>query len=235
MNKLMAATRPLIALGATLLLLGGSWALQAGELVGTPVPADQPEVVVQAPSASQESPAQQKPSAQDAPIAPPALPVSKVDVPVYAGHGWAEEMTREFGNSDFDGVGAEVLIPIIAIVLLFGGPLLLGVLFIVFYFRAKARRQQTINMNIDKLLAAGRDIPLELLRGVDNSDLADDASLNKGIKNICLGVGWLIFLTIMFGINIGSAGFILIGLGVSRVIVWRLSTRQQASRTEIQG
>ena len=90
-------------------------------------------------------------------------------------------------------------------------------------------------MNIDKLLAAGRDIPLELLLGeeprvVKNTTetgeviyTQSDDMMRKGVRNIGLGVGCLIFLTIAFGIEIGSFGFILIGLGVSQVVIWKLS------------
>ena len=52
----------------------------------------------------------------------------------------------------------------------------------------------------------------------------DDATMQKGVRNIGLGTGWLIFLTIMFSIEIGSFGFIFIGLGVSQLVIWKLSS-----------
>lgn len=149
--------------------------------------------------------------------------------------------------SDFGGVtlGPDVIIPVIAMLLLFGGPILLLIVLAILHYRAKARRQQNINMNIDKLLAEGRDIPLEMLLGEEAAVVKppvragvvlasprDDSTMQKGVRNIGLGTGWLIFLTIMFGINIGSFGFIFIGLGISQLVIWKLSTTSSNSKTE---
>jgi hypothetical protein len=147
--------------------------------------------------------------------------------------------------SDFDGISLnpETIIPIVAMLLLFGGPVLLVIVLAILHYRAKMRRQQNINMNIDKLLAAGRDIPVELLMGDEVASKAplirsgvvsysrDDNTLQKGVRNIGLGTGWLLFLTIMFGINIGSFGFIFIGLGISQLVIWKLSS-PNASNTK---
>ena len=46
---------------------------------------------------------------------------------------------------------------------------------------------------------------------------------SKGIRNICLGAGWAIFLTILAGIDIGAIGFIWIALGISQVLIWYLN------------
>jgi hypothetical protein len=149
--------------------------------------------------------------------------------------------------SDFGGIALnpETIIPIVAMLLLFGGPVLLVIVLAILHYRAKVRRQQNINMNIDKLLAAGRDIPVELLMGdeiVSKAPLVrsgvvsysrDDNTLQKGVRNIGLGTGWLLFLTIMFGINIGSFGFIFIGLGISQLVIWKLSS-PNASNTKVE-
>jgi hypothetical protein len=143
--------------------------------------------------------------------------------------------------SDFGGVTNDpnIIIPVVAMLLLFGGPILLLIVLAVLHYRAKARRQQNINMNIDKLLAEGRDIPLEMLLGEEAAVMKpamparpgiilaaprDDATMQKGVRNIGLGTGWLIFLTIMFDIEIGSFGFIFIGLGISQLVIWKLSS-----------
>lgn len=146
------------------------------------------------------------------------------------------EMPSSFGDNL---LGADVIVPVVAMVLLFGGPILLLIVLAILHYRAKARRQQNINMNIDKLLAEGRDIPLEMLLGEEAAVMKpamparpgivlasprDDATMQKGVRNIGLGTGWLLFLTIMFGINIGSFGFIFIGLGISQLVIWKLSS-----------
>ena len=135
-------------------------------------------------------------------------------------------------DHDFD---PELLIPILGIIFLFGGPVILVIVLAVLHYRNKSLRQQQINLNIDKLLAAGRDIPVELLMGDDTPFLKaqtsadgvvyqrDDANMQKGVRNIGLGLGWLICLSLIFGIKLGSFGFIWVGLGISQVVIWKLS------------
>lgn len=85
-----------------------------------------------------------------------------------------------------------------------------------------------MNANIDKLLAAGRDIPVELLRGDDPRQSDEGGNRNKGVRNLLLGIGGLIFLTIFLGIKIGSIGFIWIALGLSQLIIWKLNNGDRA-------
>lgn len=145
---------------------------------------------------------------------------------------WEKNLSNAFGgdHEDSGDFHPALLIPLFAIVFIFGGPVILLILILVFFFGAKRRRQQDINMNIDKLLAAGRDIPVELLRG-DEPKVADDTGNQaKGIRNICLGAGWLVFLTIAFDIEIGAIGFIWIGLGLSQVLIWYLNKPAESTQ-----
>ncbi len=140
-----------------------------------------------------------------------------------------EAMSRPQSSSDSKLHSAEVLIPITAISFSIGGAILLIIVLARLHYRDKERRAQNINANIDRLLAAGRDIPIELLRGDQSysddgsSILRDNNNLHKGLKNVCLGVGLFAFLSILVDIEIGAVGFILIGLGVSQLLVWKLS------------
>jgi hypothetical protein len=225
----------------------------AAELVGKPV-----AVGAQAASAAQavsEAPEVQPGAAvtSDAPAAPiaPSDP-APADAPELCAHNGAPQGMDEVLKAidelrdsihqetpfDFGGVTHDpnVIIPVVAMLLLFGGPIVLLIVLAVLHYRAKARRQQHINMNIDKLLAEGKDIPLEMLLGEEAATKApvvragvvsaprDDNTLQKGLRNIGLGTGWLLFLTIMFNIKIGSFGFIFIGLGISQLIIWKLSS-----------
>jgi len=145
---------------------------------------------------------------------------------------WEKNLSEAFGGDHKEGSDFHpaLLIPLFAIVFIFGGPVILLILILVFFFGAKRRRQQDINMNIDKLLAAGRDIPVELLRG-DEPKIADDTGNRaKGIRNICLGAGWLVFLTIAFDIEVGAIGFIWIGLGLSQVLIWYLNKPAESTQ-----
>ena len=116
-----------------------------------------------------------------------------------------------------------LLIPILGIVFIFGGPIVLLCYFITRHYKAKAERQQAINTNIDKLLAAGRDIPVELLRGDEPIAARDSGDLASGLRTLFLGIGLLIFLTALIGFNIGAVGFILIAIGCSKILVWYMA------------
>ncbi len=146
-------------------------------------------------------------------------------------HNWERNLSQVFedGKVDENTANLALLIPILAILFIFGGPIILLILILVFFFGSRRRRQRDMNNNIDKLLAAGRDIPIELLRGDEPKSADDSGNQAKGIRNICLGAGWLLFLTIAFNIKIGAIGFIWIGLGLSQVLIWYLNRPSAAT------
>ena len=216
----------------------------AAELEGTPVPVDaaEPKPAPQALAVPVEIEA---PDASAAAEPPPHSAADQHAHEMREAERWQRDSERQMrelgqdlsqafegGDGDDDGFHPALLIPILGILFLFGGPILLLALILVFFLGAKRRRQQDINMNIDKLLAAGRDIPIELLRGDEPKGPEESGSLAKGVRNICLGAGWLVFLTIAFKVEIGAIGFIWIGLGISQVLVWYLN---KPARTEQAG
>ncbi len=157
---------------------------------------------------------------------------------------WAQhigpEISRALQGVDKESLSSAVLVPFIVFFFIFGCPTIIVIALLVLRHRAKSRHLQNLNSNIDKLLANGRDIPLELLRGDDPRGPEDNSGLNKGIMNIGLGLGLLIFLTVMAGFDVGALGFILIGMGASRVIIWKLSQQrpselQHPAGQELQG
>jgi len=221
----------------------------AVELVGKPVEVGRPasSVASSAQTASQQIQADSSALSSDVAI-PPEAPQAPEPPDINSSRNDIEHAIDEVRNnfhevdhSEPNGLlNPDVIIPIFAMTLLFGGPVILIIILALLHYRAKSRRLKNINMNIDKLLAAGRDIPLELLLGeeprvikntTDNGEVIytrNDDMMRKGVRNIGLGIGWLIFLTIALNIEIGSFGFILIGLGISQVVIWRLSDNRGA-------
>lgn len=214
--------------------------LMAAELEGTPVPLDSSGPV-----------APQQPGAP-APDQPPEAPASDEQLPEWQiehnqqmremeremrdherqmreHESWQRELDKgleeAFGKHEFDAgdFSLALLIPILAVIFIFGGPIFLVCFLVIQHYRAKARRQQDLNANIDKLLAAGRDIPVELLRGDEPQAATDTGDLASGIRTLFLGVGLLIFLTVLLGFDIGAVGFILIALGSARILIWYLN------------
>ena len=223
---------------------------QATELVGKPIPLGSAATSRAAPSTAALNAESVASAGSSAALVPPPLPPAAPVAPMPDELAEASDdmqgamddlnsgLDDVFGHHADDRFRPEVLIPIVAITLLFGGPLLVVIILALLYYRAKARRQQNINANIDKLLAAGRDIPVELLLGEEavvrtqaqangttqTGYLPDQLMMQKGVRNIGLGAGWLVFLTILMGIKIGAFGFVFIGLGISQVVIWKLSS-----------
>lgn len=233
-----ACTFGLIALGG----LASIGAVSAEELVGTPVPIEAgaelglPEVEQPQLGISNMPPPAAVMAEQEHALKETEAAMREVEQVMQEQRNWHREldhgMHKAFADDEIFNSG--VLIPMLAILFLFGGPILILILMLIFFFGAKRRRQRDINMNIDKLLAAGRDIPVELLRGDEPLSADAGSNLNQGIKNICVGTGLLIFLTIFMGIKVGSVAFILIGLGVSRVLVWKLEQTNKPTSVQAQ-
>ncbi|PUA28779.1 MAG: hypothetical protein B0W54_10190 [Cellvibrio sp. 79] len=145
------------------------------------------------------------------------------------------------GNKDNkEDDGDSVMDALMVMFIVFAGitflcsPLILVGFYLVLRYKARVRRQQVLNSNIDKLLAAGRDIPVEILRGDEPRGANEHGNLAKGIRNICLGTGLLIFLTVLVGFDIGAVGFILIAIGCSQTLVWYLNKPTTGSHPEQQ-
>lgn len=206
---------------------------QAAELEGTPVPIESTDTVVTdsiAPASNTRAPGE--PSAPIEPSVPSVPPAP--EKPDHHRHGdWEREFEMGLKQAFGDGHDNEanykgafelaMLIPILAVTFIFGGPIFLICFLIAKRYNYRQLRQQSINTNIDKLLASGRDIPVELLRGDEPKGADDNSSRSKGIRNVCLGAGWAIFLTILAGIDIGAIGFIWIALGISQLLIWYLN------------
>lgn len=201
---------------AFLAVLLGSFSVasvSAVELVGKPVPLSSSSV-----SADLSLPDVQE---QEKPKWEEPLDSANVAAPIAA---------QPFGiNKHFDADGDNTLVQLMAMVFCIGGPILLIIVLVSMHYRAKERREKNINANIERLLAAGRDIPIELLRGdepyvgPDSALARDDIQLQKGIKNLCLGVGLVVSLSIIFGFQFGAIGFIVLSVGASQLWLWKLS------------
>lgn len=206
-----------LLLSLLLLLAMQVWAEDSNTPMVTP-----PQTSVPAAPSAPSEPAQTNAghSAQDAEM---ALRISEE-----MAHTIEQEIDKAFGDKHIAGLA--ILIPLLAIFFIFGGPIILVIIMVVLHYRAKARRERQQSENIAQLLAAGKDVPLELLRG-DESDETGENNLRKGVKNIGIGVGLLLFLTLFMGISIGAVGFIMIGLGISQLVIWKLADSKTAPST----
>lgn len=167
------------------------------------------------------------------PIAPsgppaPADTFAQAIEPVWSDMQIAREDAGHY-SPPLGQVLTDVLVPVLAICLIFGGPILLVIVLATMRYRARARREKIHAENIARLIEAGRDVPLEMLQGSVGGKVEDN--LRNGIKNVGVGTGLLIFLTLFLGIKIGAVGFIILGYGLSQLAVWKFVDSKAAPQS----
>jgi Domain of unknown function (DUF6249) len=132
---------------------------------------------------------------------------------------------EESHQSDFNEL---ILIPIISVVVIFGGGFFCIITLMRLRYKAKADRRLQRQDQIQRFIDAGRDVPNELLRDVD-SLLEEEANLAKGVKDTLIGLAIVVFLTVLVGFDIGAAGLIIVAVGLSRIIIWKISQSKKSS------
>lgn len=114
----------------------------------------------------------------------------------------------------FQDMGKHVLIPIIAILAVFGMPVF--IILIVFIYRHKTKKAQY--QLAERALAVGKEIP----EGLFKEPLLDESNIQtKGIKNVFLGIGLGIFLWAFLGFEFGCIGFLIMFMGIGQIIIYR--------------
>lgn len=128
----------------------------------------------------------------------------------------AYKVTHHFKDDYLFGVDRDLwnlaIIPIVAIIFVFGLPALL--IFIIFYFRYKNRKAKY--RLAEQALAKGQQLPPEFFEGMERQDLR-----SKGIKNIFLGIGLFIFLwAITENFGLGCIGLLVMFTGFGQVVTY---------------
>lgn len=116
-----------------------------------------------------------------------------------------------------------LLVPLFAVIFLFGGPVVVIIVVAMLHFRSKARRTELRAQIILKALETGRDLPEALLPGDDAP--TGNVNLRRGVRNIGLGFAILLPLGILAGFEVGALGFIPMSIGVAQVALWRWADR----------
>lgn len=240
-TRLIKAVQQLGAVAALGLALGLATGFSASSLAAEVRPSAV-EVVGQPGTSSEVAASRPQTSAEaafsDGSIAPPELEsLYRDQQAVKTAQAEMEELSRAMPeliaeikrDMHQDKTDFSVLIPILAVLLIFGGPIALVIVLAVLRYRTRARRERNHNENIARLLEAGRDVPLELLLGADAPVQKVQNNLRRGIENVCVGTALLIFLTLMVGVEIGAVGLIVIAYGVSQLAVWKLIDSKVAS------
>lgn len=139
-----------------------------------------------------------------------------------SGHGKAS-FSFDLDDDSFDGsplplLSGQVLIPIIAIIAVFGMPVF--ILFVVFFFRYKNRRARY--RLAEQALAAGQPLPEGLFK---EEKVVDTRS--KGIQNTFTGIGLFIFLWAITGeFGVGCIGLLVMFMGIGQ---WLIGMRKDGN------
>lgn len=146
----------------------------------------------------------------------------------HQGGAYFDSKDFPFNSKDFpfnmsnDAVNGGIFVAVIAVVLIFGFPIL--VVFLAFYFRYKNRKAKY--KLVEQALAAGQSIPEGVFNGYASID-----TRAKGIKNTFTGIGLFIFLwalTDSFGI--GCIGLLIMFMGIGQWVV-ALDSQQTSKNT----
>ncbi|MBB5210202.1 DUF6249 domain-containing protein [Microbulbifer hydrolyticus] len=114
----------------------------------------------------------------------------------------------------------EWLIGIIAILAVFGTPILIVWL----VTRNSYRKKQLVMENINRMVSEGRDIPPELLDALEGESAGN--TKDRGFTLMAVGAAIFIWLTASAGIGVGSLGLIPLFIGVARYVNWKLDHQQ---------
>lgn len=111
------------------------------------------------------------------------------------------------------------MVPVIAILAVFGTPILIVWL----VTRNSYRKKQLLMDNINRMVAEGRDIPPELLDAMEGESPRN--MKDRGFTLIAVGLAISIWLNIAAGPEVGSLGLIPLFIGVARFLNWKLDNQ----------
>lgn len=125
----------------------------------------------------------------------------------------SQGLTSMLGGFSNSAISGGIAIVVVTLGMIFAFPLF--IIFIAFYFRHRNRKARY--RLIEQALAAGQPLPEGIFKESLNLDTAE-----KGIKNICLGLGLFIFLwAITESFGMGSIGLLVMFTGVGQWLVAR--------------
>ena len=125
-------------------------------------------------------------------------------------------------GSDSDGSSwADAIPAIAAIVLLFGGPVI--IVAIVSY--NNRRKREMVHQTIDRIIAQGHEVPIELLDALDKGKVNGRTGLSRGTVNVALGLGIGGALFALSGPDVATLGLIPLCIGIAQLFVWSVEKK----------
>lgn len=138
-----------------------------------------------------------------------------------------EELKVKIDESDWDfegdhhGIGfGEALVALTAISFTLGLPII--ILFLVFFYGSRKRKQKMELIN--NYISRDQPVPQEL---VSEFDTGGSDPLRSGLQWAVVGLAIVIAFILMGESNMAALGLIPLGLGVARLIYWKLNTGKE--------
>ena len=123
------------------------------------------------------------------------------------------------GSSDFS-LG-HALIPLTAIVMVFGLPVFILLLVLMFGHRKRRQKMDLIKTYLD----AGKDVPEQILREFSG---AGDNSLKRGVTPVAVGLGMIVASFILEdSTELAAFGLIPLFIGLARLVYWKYETKTE--------
>lgn len=129
-------------------------------------------------------------------------------------------------EDDDDDAVSDIIPGVVAIVLLFGGP----VLIVAIVSMNNRRKREMVHQTLDKIIAQGRDVPVELLDALDKGNNNGRSPLSRAAVNIALGIGLGAWLWAISGPDVATLGLIPLCIGIARLVAWKLESKDAATR-----
>lgn len=125
--------------------------------------------------------------------------------------------------------GMDEFLPFLAIVMVFGMPVVIIFFILWFNYKNKKARYQIIS----EALASGKELPAEFYDEKSPSNGHKEV-LTKGIKNVFLGIGLGVFLWVMTEEGgIASIGFLIFCIGMGQIVI-AYATRSKSTDNHLE-
>ena len=114
-----------------------------------------------------------------------------------------------------------LLIAGLAVVLIFGTPILL----VAAVLYANYRKRRLMHNTIDQYVSSGRDIPPEVLQSL-HQQVTPGNNLNRGLVMTGVGLGVIACFLVMGAREAAALGLIPLFIGLAQLLIWKLEKKQ---------
>lgn len=128
-------------------------------------------------------------------------------------------------NSDHGGGGPTDWVGLAAVILLFGGP----VVIVALVSWSNRRKREMVHRSIDRMVENGLEVPAELLDALDKGK-GGKSALQRGTVNVAVGIGLGVALWNIADQDVATIALIPLCIGLAQLLVWRLESGEDSAR-----